>query len=163
APRAREQTDLRPPGPGGTAGYLIFSSSPRATMHMVHTAPVNSVNRSRFFSTTDEPDSDDDIEPPNIDDRPPPLPPCSRVRDTHRVERKHEHEGPGIHHRRSLGLYRTMWQAQAPAPLCRQDATRHRSAREPARRPDGNGPQHVVHPDDRHRQAAVLNPATRRA
>src|SRR5215204_1920047 len=51
-------------------------------MQMVQTAPQNRVNRSRFFSTTEDPDSDEETEPPNIDDRPPPLPRCSRMRST---------------------------------------------------------------------------------
>jgi len=37
------------------------------------------VIRLRFFSTTEEPDSDEVMPPPNIDDKPPPLPLCNRI------------------------------------------------------------------------------------
>ena len=46
---------------------------------MAQMAATNRVSRSRFFSTTDEPDSEDCMVPPNSDDRPPPLPRCSRI------------------------------------------------------------------------------------
>src|SRR3712207_3707443 len=55
---------------------------PRPTMQTVQTMAVNTVSRFRFFSTTDEPDSEADAAPPNIDDRPPPLPRCSRMSTT---------------------------------------------------------------------------------
>jgi hypothetical protein len=48
-------------------------------MQMVQTAPQKRVSRSRFFSTTEDPDSDEDTDPPNSDERPPPLPRCRRI------------------------------------------------------------------------------------
>ena len=51
-------------------------------MQMVQTTPQKRVSRSRFFSTTEDPDSDEETAPPNIDDRPPPLPRCSRISTT---------------------------------------------------------------------------------
>ena len=51
-------------------------------MQMAHTAPQKRVSRSRFFSTTEDPDREDETDPPNIDDRPPPLPRCRRMRTT---------------------------------------------------------------------------------
>src|SRR4051795_6854439 len=46
------------------------------------TIAVKIVIRSRFFSTTDEPDSVEDTPPPNRSDRPPPLPRCSKISRT---------------------------------------------------------------------------------
>src|SRR4029078_9472265 len=43
---------------------------------------TNSVRRSRFFSTTVDPDRLDWTPPPNRVDRPPPLARCSRTRST---------------------------------------------------------------------------------
>src|SRR4051812_39697796 len=55
---------------------------PRPTMHTAQTRPQMTVSRLRFFSTTEEPASDEDTAPPNIEDRPPPLPRCSRISTT---------------------------------------------------------------------------------
>src|SRR3954454_21299392 len=43
---------------------------------------TNSVRRSRFFSTTVDPDRLDWTPPPNRVDRPPPLARCSRIKST---------------------------------------------------------------------------------
>ncbi len=43
---------------------------------------MNSVNRSRFFSTTVDPDRLDCTPPPNSVDRPPPLARCSSTSNT---------------------------------------------------------------------------------
>src|SRR4051812_9232472 len=52
---------------------------PSPTMQIAQTSPAKTVSRLRFFSTTELPDSCEDTAPPNIDDRPPPLPRCSRM------------------------------------------------------------------------------------
>src|SRR3954447_5191612 len=49
-------------------------------MQMDQTRPAMTVSRSRLRSTTEEPDRLEYSEPPNIDDRPPPLPRCSNTR-----------------------------------------------------------------------------------
>ena len=49
---------------------------------MTQIAPTNNVIRSRFFSTTLDPDRLDCIPPPNRLDRPPPRPRCSRISST---------------------------------------------------------------------------------
>jgi len=51
-------------------------------MQTVQISAVNTVSRLRFFSTTEEPERDEDTAPPNIDDRPPPLPRCRRISTT---------------------------------------------------------------------------------
>jgi hypothetical protein len=48
-------------------------------MHTTQIAATNRVIRSRFFSTTLEPDRLDCMPPPNSEDSPPPLPLCSRM------------------------------------------------------------------------------------
>src|SRR3954452_22548025 len=57
-------------------------TSPCATIAPAHTMPTKIVIRSRFFSTTDEPDNVEDTPPPNRSERPPPLPRCSRISST---------------------------------------------------------------------------------
>ena len=51
-------------------------------MQTAQMSAVKTVSRLRFFSTTEEPASDEDAAPPNIEDRPPPLPRCSRMSTT---------------------------------------------------------------------------------
>src|SRR6202522_253176 len=60
--------------------YLISSSTP--TMDTSQMLVMNSVNRSRFFSTTVDPERLDCTPPPNSVDRPPPLARCSSTSNT---------------------------------------------------------------------------------
>src|ERR1700752_1480276 len=72
-----------PRGSGGDQLYLICSATP-----MIETSqmPVtNSVSRSRFFSTTVDPDRLDCTPPPNKVDSPPPLARCSSTSSTVRM------------------------------------------------------------------------------
>src|SRR5258705_1169057 len=48
-------------------------------MHANQIIPTTNVYRSRFFSATEEPARLDETPPPNMLDRPPPLPRCSRI------------------------------------------------------------------------------------
>src|SRR3954468_12852293 len=59
-----------------------LTSSPVPMMAMIQIDATNSVIRSRFFSTTLEPDRLDWTPPPNRVDRPPPRPRCRRIRST---------------------------------------------------------------------------------
>src|SRR3954451_15485071 len=61
------------------AAQPTLSRIPRPTMLMAQIRAQKTVSRLRFFSTTDDPASEDDTAPPNIEDRPPPLPRCSRI------------------------------------------------------------------------------------
>src|SRR6476659_5472215 len=55
------------------------ASMPRPMMDASHTDATATVKRSRLRSATDDPPSDVDMPPPNMSDRPPPLPLCSRM------------------------------------------------------------------------------------
>src|SRR4051812_32948476 len=55
---------------------------PMPTMQTAQMTPQNTVSRLRLRSTTEEPASEDETAPPNMLDRPPPLPRCSRIRTT---------------------------------------------------------------------------------
>src|SRR5580693_7138353 len=50
------------------------------TIEPTHRSASTMVIRSRFFSTTDEPPCCEVKPPPNMSDRPPPLPLCSRTK-----------------------------------------------------------------------------------
>src|SRR5271163_2791846 len=63
--------------------YLIRSATP--TMATSQMPTTNNVSRSRFFSTTVEPDRLDCTPPPNSVDRPPPLARCSSTSRTTRM------------------------------------------------------------------------------
>src|SRR4051812_27132055 len=71
------------PGHGDASAHTpCLRTSPCATIAAAHTMPTKIVIRSRFFSTTDEPDNVEDTPPPNRSERPPPLPRCSRISST---------------------------------------------------------------------------------
>src|SRR5271155_4121507 len=70
--------NARPPWQGQR--YLISSSTPM--MDTSQMPVMNSVNRSRFFSTTVDPERLDCTPPPNSVDRPPPLARCSSTSNT---------------------------------------------------------------------------------
>src|ERR1044071_6283528 len=59
------------------AGQLFtFIRRPSTMMHANHSRPTTMVIRSRLRSATEEPPTEDCIPPPNMSDRPPPLPLC---------------------------------------------------------------------------------------
>src|SRR5688500_14881901 len=62
------------------ASVYCLSSRPSPITEKIHRIAAPMVSRSRFFSTTVEPPSDDETPPPNMFDRPPPFPRCSRIR-----------------------------------------------------------------------------------
>src|SRR6476619_6014200 len=55
------------------------ASMPSPMMDVAQTRATATVKRSRLRSATDDPPSDVDMPPPNMSDRPPPLPLCSRM------------------------------------------------------------------------------------
>src|SRR6185503_11456099 len=61
---------------------LFLYSRLRPTMQMAETTPATMVSRSRLRSTTEEPDRLEYSDPPNIEDRPPPLPRCNSTSTT---------------------------------------------------------------------------------
>ena len=67
-------------------------------MQTAQTRPQTMVSRSRFFSTTALPPSEDETPPPNMLDRPPPLPRCSSTRTIMPHAGEHQQHGQEGHH-----------------------------------------------------------------
>ena len=63
-----------PTGARGQAPAVVFSSNPSVTMQANQITPVAIVIRSRFFSAIEDPERFEETPPPNMLDRPPPLP-----------------------------------------------------------------------------------------
>src|SRR6476661_4241960 len=68
-----------PPAMYSSSQLTKRASRPRPMMDAAHTEATATVKRSRLRSATDDPPSDVDMPPPNMSDRPPPLPLCSRM------------------------------------------------------------------------------------
>src|SRR3954451_4914564 len=68
-----------PPGQRPGHAQPILMRSPIPTMEITHSELTNSVSRSRFFSTTLDPDKLDCTPPPNKLDSPPPRLRCSKI------------------------------------------------------------------------------------
>src|SRR3954454_2161220 len=76
---------------------------PSTTTHANHSRPTTTVVRSRLRSATEEPPTDDCMPPPNMSERPPPLPLCistssiiSRLKTIRAIENPKTTAGPTL-------------------------------------------------------------------
>src|SRR4051794_34605316 len=114
---------------GVRAGQLLtFIRMPSTIMHANQSRPTTTVIRSRLRSATEEPPTEDCMPPPNMSERPPPLPLCistssiiSRLKTIRAIENPKTTAGPTSSD--SDGRQGAQGQPYAPARVRRIAAT----------------------------------------